>query len=283
MRLRDAIGQCGSTRTAVGVADHLRRQRRIEPLPAVHHQARHRHRAAFLEVGVVGLRLIRCACFGHMHEEQLRRFVAERTQPVHAARVQIDQTDAFARGEVAHGQRVEAVRIEQLPSIELAPRHRRDQDRRRAALARQRDVACQPRRERIARFVVAGRVFELRVVVAELHQQHVARAQVLRDAVQPALLDEAARAAPALRVVAYRPGFRVEEGLQLHPPALARRALGAVVAGGGITGDEHATRRRLGDAIRRARIRQRCARQAQREHDAHRCLLSAPASRRRRG
>ena len=107
-------------------------------------------------------------------------------------------------------------------------------------LARQRDVTHQPLREGLRGFVVAGRVFDLLVVVAELDQQHVAaRSDLSTGASQPSSM-KLRELRPDCAWLRTSPRGGIEEGLQLHAPALARRALGAVLAGGGIADDEHA-------------------------------------------
>ena len=216
-----------------------------------------------------------------MHEERLRCLVAKRAQPGHARCREVDQADAFARGKCAHRRWIRAMRVQQLvdpaAALELAARQRGDQDRCRPLRARQRHVARQPLRERLRRFVVARRVLGLFVVVAELDQQHVATRQRPFHRRQPAFLDEAARTAPGLRVVAYLPRGGVEEGLQLHAPALARRAFGAVFAGGGIANDEDLPGRNL-PRLRGWRMQRR------HEHrGAPQPAASAPASHRRPG
>jgi hypothetical protein len=169
-----------------------------------------------------------------------RRCCVERAQPIGAGGVEIDQPDPLTHGEIAHRLRVQATGVEQLAAIEFAARYRRDQQQPRAAVASEGHVAHQPHRKGFARLVVAAGIFEFRIVMAELDQHHIAVAQFLLDAVQPALLDETARTAAALSVIAHLPCGGIEKTLQLLAPSRSRCTLWAVFAGGGIASDEDA-------------------------------------------
>ncbi|KAG0943960.1 hypothetical protein G6F31_014655 [Rhizopus arrhizus] len=109
------------------------------------------------------------------------------------------------------------------------------------------------------RIGVTRAVFELRIVVAELDQQHVAAAKLAGDRLQAPFVDEAARAAPALGVVVYFEARRVQVALQRLAPARLRRTLRPVLGGGGVTGDEQPHRRRLRGGAREQQQQQQVA------------------------
>ena len=222
---------------AVDIALQRRGEFRLQRHPVTHHQARHRRRTGHAEVRAVGLVLL-----GHEHEVRFGALLAQRADPARGAVIEVDQCDLLTAGQRFHGLGVHAVRVQQRTKVVQQPRHRGDQHRRGALVARQLHVALQELRVGNGRIGIARGVFELGVVVSELDQQHVATLEFGGDRIQALLIDEAARAAAALGMVADLPHGGIEIALQRLAPAGLWRALRAVLGGGGIPGNEDAVR-----------------------------------------
>jgi hypothetical protein len=172
---------------ACGIAHDIRGQGRVKLLPFVDDETGNSGCTLPLQMRVVGHLLL-----GNMHVVALRGFVAKCAQPIHAALVEIDQTELLAPGQVAHGLGIDAMCIEQLAMIEDASREWCDQDWCGSFLARDLDVAQQPTRKIGVRLGVACWIFDLLVVVTKLDEQHVTFAQLASYRIECALFDEAA-------------------------------------------------------------------------------------------
>ncbi len=222
---------------AVDIALQRRGEFRLQRHPVTHHQARHRRRTGHAEVRAIGLVLL-----GYEHEIRPGTLLAQRADPARGAVIEVDQRDLLTAGQRFHRLGVHAMRIQQRAEVVQQPRHRGDQHRRGALVAGQLHVALQELRVGNGGIGVARGVFELGVVVAELDQQHVTALELGGDRIQALFVDEAARAAAALGVVADLPHGGIEIALQGLAPAGLWRALRAVLGGGGIPGNEDAVR-----------------------------------------